>query len=294
MIRKGIVLAGGSGTRLYPITLGTSKQLIPVYNKPMLYYPLSVLMLAGLREILVITTPHEQDAFKRLLGDGSQWGVHISFAAQPKPEGLAQAFHVGEEFVAGEGAALVLGDNIFYGHGLTEHLVSASQMEDGAVVFAYPVESPEAYGVIELDEHGRGISLEEKPKHPKSKLAVTGLYFYDRRVTELAKGLKPSSRGEFEITDLNRLYMQEGKLHVVTLGRGFAWLDTGSPGAMLQAANFVEAVESRQGLMIACPEEIAFRQGWISADDLKRLAGPLKNGAYGRYLLDLAAGWSAL
>jgi glucose-1-phosphate thymidylyltransferase len=290
LIRKGIILAGGSGTRLYPITLGTSKQLVPIYNKPMLYYPLTVLMLAGLREILVITTPHEQDAFRRLLGDGSQWGIDISFAAQPKPEGLAQAFHVGTDFLAGEGAALVLGDNIFYGHGLPELLKDASQTTEGAVVFAYSVERPEAYGVVELDETGRAISLEEKPKEPKSKLAVTGLYFYDRRVTELARNLRPSARGEYEITDLNRLYMEERKLQVVQLGRGFAWLDTGSPGSMLQASNFVEAVESRQGLMIACPEEVAFRQGWIEASDLRRLAEPLRNGAYGRYLLDLAEG----
>jgi glucose-1-phosphate thymidylyltransferase len=290
VIRKGIILAGGTGTRLHPITLGTSKQLVPIYNKPMLYYPLSVLMLAGLREILVITTPHEQEAFRRLLGDGSQWGLEITFAAQPKPEGLAQAFHVGADFLAGEGAALVLGDNIFYGHGLTEHLQRAAQVKDGAVVFAYTVESPEAYGVVELGPDGKAISLEEKPRQPRSKLAVTGLYFYDARVTELARDLKPSARGEFEITDLNRVYMEQGKLDVVQLGRGFAWLDTGSPGSMLQASNFVEAVEQRQGMMIACPEEIAFHQGWIDAAALRARADSFKNSDYGRYLHGVADG----
>lgn len=290
MIEKGIVLAGGAGTRLHPITLGVSKQLVPVYNKPMLYYPLSVLLLAGIRDILIITTPHEQDAFRRLLGNGSQWGVEIQFAAQPRPEGLAQAFHVGAEFVNGKPVSLVLGDNIFYGHGLTEHLRKATELESGATVFAYFVESPEAYGVVELDASGKACSLEEKPKVPKSKLAVTGLYFYDEKVTEIARHLKPSARGEYEITDLNRVYMEAGELNVVQLGRGYAWLDTGSPSAMLQAANFVEAVEQRQGLMIACPEEIAFRNGWITADQLLEVAEPLKKGTYGKYLLSIASG----
>lgn len=289
MIRKGIVLAGGAGTRLHPVTLGTSKQLLPIYNKPMIYYPLSVLMLAGIQQILVITTPHEQDAFRRLLGDGSQWGLDLQFAAQPKPEGLAQAFHLGADFVAGEGAALVLGDNIFYGHGLTGHLRKSVLREGGATVFAYLVENPEPYGVVELDDQGRAKSIEEKPKAPKSKLAVTGLYFYDHRVTDLARDLKPSARGEYEITDLNRLYMETSDLHVVQLGRGFAWLDTGSPGALLQASNFVEAVEQRQGLMVACLEEIAYRNGWITADELRKLGEPLAKGGYGKYLLELAA-----
>jgi glucose-1-phosphate thymidylyltransferase len=288
VIRKGIVLAGGSGTRLYPITLGTSKQLIPVYSKPMLYYPLSVLMLAGIRDILIITTPHEQEAFHRLLGDGSQWGVRISYAVQPKPEGLAQAFHIAEEWLEGEGAALVLGDNVFYGHGLTDLLQEAASQETGATVFSYTVEDPTAYGVVVLDCDGRPIDLEEKPKHPRSKLAVTGLYFYDRDVCALAKSLKPSARGEYEITDLNRLYLEGGRLRVAQMGRGFAWLDTGTPEAMLKAANFVEAVESRQGLMICCPEEIAFRQGWIDAEHLRALAAPLAKNAYGRYLMDVA------
>jgi glucose-1-phosphate thymidylyltransferase len=290
MIEKGIVLAGGAGTRLHPITLGVSKQLVPVYNKPMLYYPLSVLLLAGIRDILIITTPHEQEAFRRLLGDGSQWGVNIQFATQPRPEGLAQAFHVGADFVDGKPVSLVLGDNIFYGHGLTEHLRKATELESGATVFAYFVESPEAYGVVELDGSGKACSLEEKPKVPKSKLAVTGLYFYDEKVTEIARELKPSARGEYEITDLNRVYMEAGELNVVQLGRGFAWLDTGSPSAMLQAANFVEAVEQRQGLMIACPEEIVFRNGWISVDQLLEVAEPLKKGTYGKYLLSIASG----
>jgi glucose-1-phosphate thymidylyltransferase len=288
VIRKGIVLAGGSGTRLYPITLGTSKQLIPVYSKPMLYYPLSVLMLAGIRDILIITTPHEQEAFHRLLGDGSQWGVRISYAVQPKPEGLAQAFHIAEEWLEGEGAALVLGDNVFYGHGLTDLLQEAANQEAGATVFSYTVEDPTAYGVVVLDCDGRPIDLEEKPKQPRSKLAVTGLYFYDRDVCALAKSLKPSARGEYEITDLNRLYLERGRLRVAQMGRGFAWLDTGTPEAMLKAANFVEAVESRQGLMICCPEEIAFRQGWIDAEHLRALAAPLAKNAYGRYLMDVA------
>ena len=288
MIRKGIILAGGSGTRLYPITLATSKQLIPVYSKPMLYYPLSVLLLAGIRDILVITTPHEQEAFRRLLGDGSQWGISISFAAQPKPEGLAQAFHIAEPWLDGEAAALVLGDNVFYGHGLTEMLQEAAAHEAGATVFGYMVENPTAYGVVVLDEQGRPTEIEEKPKVPRSKLAVTGLYFYDRDVCSLARSLQPSARGEYEITDLNRLYLQRGDLRVAQMGRGFAWLDTGTPEDMLKAANFVEAVESRQGMMICCPEEIAFRQGWIDAANLRELAAPLSKNAYGRYLMEMA------
>lgn len=290
MIRKGIILAGGSGTRLYPMTLGTSKQLIPVYSKPMLYYPLSVLLLAGIRDILLITTPHEQEAFQRLVGDGSQWGVRVSYAAQPKPEGLAQAFHIAEDWLAGEGAALVLGDNVFYGHGLTDLLQDAAAQEEGATVFGYKVDDPTSYGVVVLDAEGHPTEIEEKPKVPRSKLAVTGLYFYDRDVCVLARSLKPSPRGEFEITDLNRRYLEAGKLRVAQMGRGYAWLDTGTPEDMLKAANFVEAVESRQGLMICCPEEIAFRQGWIDADHLRNLATPIAKNAYGRYLLALAEG----
>lgn len=287
MIRKGIILAGGSGTRLYPITLGTSKQLIPVYNKPMLYYPLSVLMLAGIRDILVITTPHDQPSFRRLLDQANQWGVKITFAVQEQPRGLADAFLVGEEFLEGEGACLVLGDNIFYGHGLPEMLRSASTTEDGAVVFGYPVEDPTAYGVVVLDANGKPVDIEEKPAVPRSRLAVTGLYFYDQTVVQRAKELNPSKRNEIEITDLNRSYMEDGKLKVTVMGRGFAWLDTGSPEAMLKASNFVEAVEQRQGLMISCPEEIAFRQGWIDSESLRALAEPLAKNDYGRYLLRL-------
>lgn len=288
MIKKGIILAGGSGTRLYPITLGTSKQLIPVYNKPMIYYPLSVLMLAGIRELLVVNTPHEQAAFKRLLQDGKQWGLDIQYAVQPSPDGLAQAFLIGEQFLDNGPCAMVLGDNIFYGHGLIRILRNAASMEHGATVFAYPVETPEKYGIVEFDKEGNAVSLEEKPSKPKSKYAVTGLYFYDSRVVEFTKTLTPSARGELEITDLNRLYLEDGSLRVENFGRGFAWLDTGSHESMLQASQFVETVEKRQGLMIACPEEIAFRNGWIGKDDLLRLAKPLSKNHYGKYLETLA------
>ena len=287
-MRRGIVLAGGSGTRLYPITLGTSKQLVPIYSKPMVYYPISVLMLAGVREILVITTPHDQNAFRRLLGDGSQFGVKFEYAAQPHPGGLAQAFLIGEEFLGGNPAALVLGDNIFYGQNLTGLVRQAMDQETGATVFAYQVEDPQNYGVVEFDEAGRAVSLEEKPKVPRSNFAVTGLYFYDADVVKVAKGLKPSPRGELEITDLNRKYLEKGKLNVVRFGRGFAWLDTGSYDSMLKAANFVEAVETRQGMMVACLEEIAFRMGWIDSHHLASLAEPMLKNPYGKYLARLA------
>lgn len=287
-MRKGIILAGGSGTRLYPMTRAVSKQLVPVYSKPMVYYPLSVLMLAGIREILVITTPHDQEAFKRLLADGSQWGVEFTYAAQPHPGGLAQAFLIGEEFVGDDPSALVLGDNIFYGHDLTSLLGRANDKGTGATVFAYHVDQPDQYGVVEFDSSGRAVSLEEKPKEPKSNYAVTGLYFYDDKVCQYAKELKPSARGELEITDLNRVYLERGDLDVVTFGRGFAWLDTGSYETMLQASNFVAAIEQRQGQMVCCPEEIAFRMGWIDADRLQALAVPMAKNPYGQYLLRVA------
>ena len=290
VITKGIVLAGGSGTRLYPVTLAASKQLVPIYNKPMVYYPLSVLMLAGIRDILIITTPHDQEAFQRLLGDGSAWGVKLSYAVQTEPRGLADAFVVGREFVDGQGCALVLGDNIFYGHGLTELVDRAARQDAGATVFAYGVENPTDYGVVEFDADRKALSLEEKPKEPKSRFAVTGLYFYDATVCDKAAALKPSPRGEIEITDLNRRYLEEDTLRVETMGRGYAWLDTGSHESMLAASNFVQAVERRQGQMICCPEEIAYHGGWIDRAQLETLAKPLAKNGYGAYLLDVASG----
>ena len=285
--RKGIILAGGSGTRLYPITQGISKQLLPVYDKPMIYYPLSVLMLAGIREVLVINTPHEQPLFKALLGDGSQWGMEIEYAVQPSPDGLAQALLIGRDFLAGAPSCLVLGDNIFHGTGLTELLRRADARAEGATVFGYWVKDPERYGVAEFDEGGKVVGIEEKPREPRSSYAVTGLYFYDGRASEFAMGLKPSSRGELEITDLNRCYLEEGTLHLEKLGRGYAWLDTGTHESLNQAANFIETIEARQGLRVCCPEEIAYAQGWIDAERLRRLAAPLAKNGYGQYLLSL-------
>jgi glucose-1-phosphate thymidylyltransferase len=290
MINKGIILAGGTGTRLHPLTKGVSKQLMPIYDKPMIYYPLSTLMLAGIREILVITTPHEQALFQALLGDGQSWGLRLEYAVQPSPDGLAQAFLIGESFIDGDACALVLGDNVFYGHGLQGLLIESAQRNEGATVFGYHVSNPSAYGVAEFDEHGVVIGLEEKPAVPKSKYAVAGLYFYDEDVVAHAKALEPSARGELEITDLNRRYLAEGKLRLTKLGRGVAWLDTGTPEALLQAANFVQTIQDRQGLRASCPEEISFRKGWITAEQLARLAKPLEKTSYGKYLQDLADG----
>lgn len=285
---KGIILAGGSGTRLYPITKSISKQLVPVYDKPMIYYPLTTLMLAGIRDILVITTPHEQDSFRSLLGTGEQWGIKLSYAVQPSPDGLAQAFLIGEKFIDNDSCALVLGDNIFYGYGFSKQLQYAAQQDNGATVFAYWVKDPERYGVVEFDRTGRAVSLEEKPVVPKSHYAVTGLYFYDERVVDFAKSIKPSLRGELEITDLNRLYLEKDALRVETLGRGYAWLDTGTHDSLLQASNYIATIQERQGLMVACPEEIAYRMGYISQNDLIILGDIMKKNGYGKYLLQLA------
>lgn len=290
MITKGIILAGGSGTRLFPLTRVVSKQLMPVYDKPMIYYPLSILMLAGIQDILVITTPHDQPLFQKQLSDGTQWGISIRYAVQPSPDGLAQAFIIGKDFISGDPCAMILGDNIFFGHGLVEKLRRAAARKTGATVFAYWVKDARQYGVVDFDDRDRALSLEEKPSKPKSNYAVTGLYFYDNRVVELAESLRPSPRGELEITDLNRLYLEQGTLSVEKLGRGFAWLDTGTHESLLQASNFVQTVEERQGLKISCPEEIAYRMGWVEKEQIERIASPLIKNGYGQYLLNMING----